>query len=243
MSEPLISLVIPAYNEAVLLPRLLDSVQRARTAFHAGAAAIEVIVADNGSTDATVEIARAHGCRIASTPVRRIGAVRNAGAALACGTKIAFVDADASIHPDSFNEIERLLHTGRYVAGATGVALERWSAGIACTYVVLVSFVWLTGMDTGLVFCRREDLAAVGGYRENMRFAEDVMMLVDLRRLGRKRGQKLVRARRIKAIGSMRKFDEHGDWHYFALMGGGILRGLGLKDTDRFSEYWYKPRR
>ena len=43
--------------------------------------------------------------------------------------------------------------------------------------------------------------------------AEDVDMLVRLRRLGRARGQKLVRLRGVKTITSSRKFDRHGDWH------------------------------
>ena len=48
-----ISLVIPAYNEAELLPRLLDTVDTARQCYRHGATAVEVIVADNGSTDRT----------------------------------------------------------------------------------------------------------------------------------------------------------------------------------------------
>jgi hypothetical protein len=50
---PRFSLVIPAYNEEACLPRLLDSVDCARGAYAGGAGAIEVIVADDGSTDAT----------------------------------------------------------------------------------------------------------------------------------------------------------------------------------------------
>jgi glycosyltransferase involved in cell wall biosynthesis len=65
MTPPQVSLVIPAWNEAALLPRLLDSVDVARRrwieAGHA-ADAIEVILADNGSTDATVRIASERGC-------------------------------------------------------------------------------------------------------------------------------------------------------------------------------------
>jgi 4,4'-diaponeurosporenoate glycosyltransferase len=64
--EPLIrvSLVIPARNEASLLPRLLDTVDTARARYQAGPGAVEVIVADNGSTDRTAEIARNRGCRV-----------------------------------------------------------------------------------------------------------------------------------------------------------------------------------
>ena len=53
----------------------------------------------------------------------------------------------------------------------------------------------------------------LGGYREEMFFAEDVRFLWDLRKLGRARGQRLVRARAAKVITSTRKFDRYGDWH------------------------------
>jgi glycosyltransferase involved in cell wall biosynthesis len=54
---PAISLVIPCYNEAALLPRLLASVDVARRAFSADPDAVEVIVADNDSTDGTAAVA------------------------------------------------------------------------------------------------------------------------------------------------------------------------------------------
>lgn len=60
------SLVVPAYNEERYLPRLLDSVDTARQAYRGGPAQVEVIIADNASTDATARIARERGCRMAA---------------------------------------------------------------------------------------------------------------------------------------------------------------------------------
>jgi len=56
--EVVVSLIIPAYNEAELLPRLLDTVDESRRRFHRGPEAVAVIVADNRSTEATAAIAR-----------------------------------------------------------------------------------------------------------------------------------------------------------------------------------------
>lgn len=75
-----ISVVIPAFNEARYLPRLLDDVAEARRRYRRGAESVEVVVPDNGSTDATVSIAAAHGCVIAPVSKRVIAAVRNGGA-------------------------------------------------------------------------------------------------------------------------------------------------------------------
>lgn len=239
---PRFSVVIPAYNEAALLPRLLDSLERARERY-AVPDAVEIIVADNQSTDATAAIAAARGCRVATIDKRVIAAARNGGAALAQGEILAFIDADSSVHPQTFAAIDQALASGRCVAGATGVTMERWSAGIALTYACMLPSIWLTGMDTGVVFCRRADFAAVGGYDESRLLAEDVMFLLSLRRLGRGRGQKLVRARGAKAITSTRKFDEFGDWHFFGLMWQGLRHQL-KGDLGSFADrYWYKPRR
>jgi len=239
---PRFSVVIPAYNEARLLPRLLDSLARACTTY-ALPDLIEIIVTDNQSTDATAELARARGGAVVNVEKRVIGAVRNGGAAIARGDILCFVDADAQVHAATFQAIDAALASGRCVAGATGATMERWSAGIVLTYATLWPMVWLTAMDTGVVFCRREDFEAVGGYDESRLVAEDVMFLVALKRLGRRRGQKLMRLRSVKVIASTRKFDEFGDWHYFGLMWQGARHLMRRGDQAFTDRYWYKPRR
>lgn len=232
-----LSLVIPAYNEAKLLPRLLDSVDAARARY---AAPMEVIVADNASTDTTAALAAARGCVVAPVAKRVIGAARNGGAAKARGELLCFIDADSVVHPESFNAIDAALSDPRIVAGATGVRLERWSTGIAVTYAMMVPIIWLLGIDTGIVFCRRADFEAIGGYDESYTFAEDVIFLLALRKLGRARRQRLTRLRPVKAIASTRKFDKHGEWHYFTILaktaGGKAVR------SEFARKYWYADR-
>lgn len=239
------SLVIPAHNEERLLPRLLDSVDVARARWRHGPAAIEVIVADNLSKDRTATIAEERGCRVVQVEERRIASVRNGGAAVAEGEILCFIDADSQVHPDTFNAVEESLATGRVVAGATGVYMERWSLGIALTWALFMPMVWLTRMDTGVVFCRREDYLAIGGYDERRFFAEDVQFLWDLRRLGRKRKQRLTRLRTVKALGSTRKFDLHGDWHYFSDLFRLVPKMLWSPraSSDFANKYWYGEQR
>jgi glycosyltransferase involved in cell wall biosynthesis len=130
------SLVIPAYNEAVFLPMLLDSVDVARTHYSGGREAIEVIVGNNMSTDTTAEIALTHGCIVTLIEKRMIAAARNGGAKLATGEIICFIDADSRIHPDTFNAIDRTLSAGDVVVGTTGINPESWSLGIALTWMI-----------------------------------------------------------------------------------------------------------
>ena len=244
MDSPRLSLVVPAFNEAAFLPRLLDSVEAARLRYRRGAGAVELLVADNGSTDATAALAAERGCRVVREERRVIAAARNAGARAARGEILAFTDADGRIHPETFNAIEDALGTGKVVAGATGVKMERLSPGIAAAYAILVPMVWVTGMDTGVVFCRREDFVAVGGYNEDKLFGEDVQFLLDLRRLGKARGQKLARITSVKAVASARKFDEHGEWHYVAMLARFAAWSLfSPRRMRRFARnYWYEGR-
>jgi glycosyltransferase involved in cell wall biosynthesis len=244
MNTVLLSLVIPAYNEAAFLPRLLATVKNAREQFRYGADKIEIIVSDNGSTDETIRIATDAGCRIARAEPRCIAAARNAGAAIARGEVICFVDSDAQIHPETFNVVYDFMQRPDVVGGATGVRPERWSVGIALTYAILVVVAAATRLDTGLVFCRRWDFVTIGGYDETMKFAEDVRFHADLWRIGRKRGARLVRASKAKSIFSMRKFDRFGDWHYFPMMAKAPWYLLNQRAGDTLAErYWYAPGR
>lgn len=242
--EPDLSLVIPAYNEERYLPRLFASLADARGRYAEAGGLLEVIVADNQSTDATARIAAASGARVVHVEERRIAAARNGGAGAARGRFLAFLDADTvRIHPDTFAAVQAALEDSRVVGGATGCTLERWSVGLAVTYAMMMPLIWITGFDTGLVFCRREDFVAIGGYPNELRLAEDLAFLSRLWRLGRQRGQRLRRLRDRKVVASTRKFDEHGDWHFFGLMARGPALLFGAR-FDRFADrYWYRPNR
>ncbi len=237
-----ISLIVPAYNEELLLPRLLDSVDAARAAY---GHEIEVIVADNASTDGTAALARARGCRVVQVERRSIAAARNGGAAAARGEILAFTDADGRIHRRTFVAIERAIASGRVVAGATGGLFDRWSPGLLATFVLFAPIAFVTGFDTGVVYCRRDDFARVGGYDESRLYAEDVAFLLALRRHGKATRRRLARPWGARTIVSTRKFDRWGDWHFFTRMpaaGWRVLRDPASA-TEFARDYWYRPER
>ena len=239
------SVIIPAYNEEQYLPRLLESIEVARSNFSAGRETIEVIVADNDSTDRTAEVAAAHGAFVVTVKKRRIAAARNGGGRAARGEIVCFIDGDSAVHPQTFEVIDKAMSSGRYVGGATGIKLERMSLGLLAAYCMCMPLVALVGIDTGVVFCRREDFDAVGGYDEDRLYAEDVLFPLALRRLGRQKGQRLTRLPKVKALGCTRKFDQFGDWHYFWMMGHALKSWVtGNWNDERLAErYWYNSGR
>jgi glycosyltransferase involved in cell wall biosynthesis len=247
---PRFSVVIPAHDEEACLPRLLQPLDTARRAHAGGAGAIEVIVVDDGSADRSADIARERGCRVIAIDARRMAKARNAGARAAAGDVLAFVDADSRIHPDTFNEIDRLLGDARIVGGTSGAVFERRSAGLWCTQAALAllgvaargwSGLTHPAMDTGVVLCRRADFATVDGYRERYAWGEDVWPLFDLRRLGCRTGRRLAGATASPAVFSTRNFDRYGDWHYFTLpfrLSWDLIRRRG----ETAQRYWYDAR-
>jgi glycosyltransferase involved in cell wall biosynthesis len=239
--RPRISLVVPAFDEERLLPALLDSIVEARRHF---AGTVEVVVADNGSRDRTAEIARTSGALVVQVAPRLIAAVRNGGARAARGELLAFIDADSTIHPRSLVAIDRALRDPQQVGGTTGVTFDRRSWGITAAQLLFEPMSWATRMRPGIYFCRREDFWAIGGYDERLSFAEDVKLLVDLRRLGRTRGQRLSAPRGVRAVTSARKFERHGDFHWLWLfLRGGWSLATGRPPSRALRDYWYPERR
>lgn len=242
-SAPRFSVVIPAYNEARYLPRLLDSIEVARAAYGAAPDAIEVIVADNASTDGTATIAAERGCRVARQPIRVISAVRNAGAAIARGHVLAFIDADSELHPNTFQAIDEALEHD-VIGGATGVTMDRWNPGILMIFTIQELAGRLTGWDTGLVFCRRADFEAVGGYDENVMYSEDFAFYGALRQFARPRRQRFVRLRGVRAVTSARKFEQFGNlkWPLANLTVLGLTAIHARRARALVERYWYRAR-
>jgi glycosyltransferase involved in cell wall biosynthesis len=94
MPEPAVSVVIATRNRAALLADALASLRA-----QVGIPGCELVVVDNGSTDATATVAREGGalCVAVAEPNRALA--RNAGVAAASGTIVLFVDDDVVVPP------------------------------------------------------------------------------------------------------------------------------------------------
>ena len=102
MTTPLVSVVIPCFRQAHLLPEALASV------FAQTHPAVEAVVVNDGSDDNTDEVARGYGSRIVYVAQKNAGLprARNAGTAVAGGKYLLFLDADDMLHERA---VERLV--------------------------------------------------------------------------------------------------------------------------------------
>src|SRR5262249_53890098 len=93
---PLISCIVPAFNAGRFLRETVTSIT------NQSYAPIEVIVADGGSDDDSLDIARSHGDGVRIVAERGLApaATRNLGARAARGEFLAFLDADDLWHRD-----------------------------------------------------------------------------------------------------------------------------------------------
>ncbi|MGW9494926.1 glycosyltransferase family 2 protein [Streptomyces prasinus] len=88
-TAPDVDVVLPCLNEAEALPWVLERIPPGWRA----------LVVDNGSTDGSAEVARAHGATVVPEPRRGFGAACHAGLTAATADVVCFCDGDASLDP------------------------------------------------------------------------------------------------------------------------------------------------
>jgi glycosyltransferase involved in cell wall biosynthesis len=241
MTEPTLSIIVPAWNEEKHLGHTLASLQQAVAVYQRERnATAEILVVDNNSADATAEVARRHGARVVFEPVNNIARARNAGARAARGRFLAFCDADNRVTENIFVLIHDQLSDPGIVGGGTWIEPERKNLKVRFFYFLWRIYVRLSRVGVGLMHCRREDFQTIGGYDETIYAAEDVQFAYDLRKLGQPRGQNFNLLRDGWIITSTRKIDQTPIGTMIAKL---IGFGFGLQRKIRskqYCEHWYE---
>jgi len=203
-----VSVIIPAKNEESYIKSGLSAISVAKSEFnkHYPNSAVEVILADNCSTDKTVEVCYGLVDKIITTDAHSIAGVRNAGAAAATGEILIFIDADSQMHYNTFVYIYELLANTDISAGCPEVLADcklnyMWSF---CLKLLNLYFK-IINSGGGLYFCRVEDFKAIGGFNENLYAGEDLDFVKRIKKQLKTSGFRFKAVGSIPILTSMRK--------------------------------------
>jgi glycosyltransferase involved in cell wall biosynthesis len=178
---PLFSVIIPTYNRRKWLLRCIGSVHAQRFTDY------EIVVVDDGSTDGSIEALAELGGRIRLIKQQNRGpaAARSAGARVAVGEYIAFLDSDDRWFPWTLSTLaaaaERFGHPAWLYGGGVvanqfvepTVSEAPFSARFFKDYVQAALLEGLMPLPTGVAISRALFVDS-GGFRETMRVAEDL---------------------------------------------------------------------
>jgi rSAM/selenodomain-associated transferase 2 len=175
----LLSVIIPAWNEAEQIEAVLQSLQTLRQQGH------ELILVDGGSDDDTRRIAAPWVDRLLQVPRGRARQLA-AGAAQARGDWLWFLHADTLVSAEVLAALLHILHTGSGAWGRFDVRLsgQRWPLRIIERLINLRSR--LSGIATGdqALFMHRDLYRRVGGWPQ-IPLMEDVALSRALKRIAR----------------------------------------------------------
>jgi glycosyltransferase involved in cell wall biosynthesis len=174
-----ISVLIPAYNAAKHLPRTLASV------FSQTCQDFEVVVADDGSTDQTVEVLKSYGDRVRWATQQHQGqaAALNLAVSMAQGEYVAYFDADDTMRPeklevqarclDEHPEVDVVYSADSYYWPARLRGVRKWSNPLDAFRLLQDCFILRT-----TVMHRRACLDALGPFKVRITGSDDWDMWV-----------------------------------------------------------------
>jgi glycosyltransferase involved in cell wall biosynthesis len=175
-----IGVVMPAYNAEQWIRRAIDSVLDQSNSNWS------MVIVDDGSSDATAEIAGAitdQRVRLVRQANGGVSAARNRGmneVLHGCVDALIFLDADDWLAPDAFARLSAVLESSPGSVGAVGAALhvDTGHHHVPPSGDILERFLAFPRFGTGAVLLRLSAVQAAGGFDSRLTFGEDWEFLV-----------------------------------------------------------------
>jgi rSAM/selenodomain-associated transferase 2 len=206
--KPVLSIVIPALNEAAGIEGTLQALQPLRLR------GVELVLADGGSSDSTPTLAQTWVDAVVDAPRGR-ALQMNAGAARARASVLLFLHADTRLPPladvlvlQAVQRSDKGACWGRFDVRIEG---RPWMLRVVAVLMNLRSRA--SGIATGdqAIFITREAFERVGGFPEQV-LMEDIEISRRLKRLGRPA------CLRARVCTSGRRWEQRGVWRTIVLM-------------------------
>ncbi|MFN7917489.1 MAG: glycosyltransferase [Vicinamibacterales bacterium] len=173
MTSTALTFIVPVRSDARRLSRCLASIHDT-----CGSQPYELIVADNGSTDDSADVARAAGARVLALPGLRVSVVRNTAAAEARSPLLAFIDADHALAPSWMPAALAMMADGSVTAAGAqyhpppdGTWVQRMYDRLRRHKPGTHDTGWL---PSGNLVVRAEAFARLGGFDTALETCEDV---------------------------------------------------------------------
>lgn len=198
-----LSIIIPTLNEEDYLPLLLESIKRQQCNFD-----YEIIVADAGSKDKTLEIAKRFGAKVIKGGLPAKG--RNEGAKVAQGNLLLFLDADTKLPENSLKKLlaefeERKLDISSCLLQPFGSSkMLRFLYNLFYNLPILIMEKILPHA-AGFILIKKELYQKIGGFDEKIKLAEDHSFARKAAKFGR-----FGILRSAKIFYSQRRFEKEG---------------------------------
>ena len=199
----MLSIIIPTLNEEKHLPLLLESIKKQNFLDY------EIIVADAGSKDKTIEIAKKYGCKIVPGGLPAKG--KNEGAKIAKGDLILFLDADMVLPSNFFENFlrefkKRNLDIVSFPVTLKGNKFDKLAYGVY-NYWARATQKFLPHAAQ-VILVKKEVHQAVKGFDEEIKLAEDHAYARKAKKIAKyaflKTGPVLTSARRFEKDGSVK---------------------------------------
>lgn len=208
------SIIVPALDEEKRIRACLESI-----AAQGGGHSLEIVVADSGSTDGTVAIAREYADAVIECGARGTALARNAGARLARGDVLVFIDSDTVALPGYLEAVHGAFLDPRLLAASCAFRFTARSPKLLAaeyitnTYYTLRSAFHATTLPGFNMCVRRDAFERIGGFR--LCHLEDLDMSMKLRAAGRTRylprRMVVTSSRRLEQDGVLATLRYYGD--------------------------------
>jgi glycosyltransferase involved in cell wall biosynthesis len=233
-----LSIIIPAYNESVHIEETIRSVQHSIE--NTQLQPFEIIVSDDDSTDDTGQLAKDCGAIVIKSGKRNIGATRNVGASIAKGEYVVFLDADTTVSPPLFQELETAIQKNKVIGGGTPV---QWNPPTKSFLGYIILKIWnnvsrLFKIPAGsFFFVKKEVFQHVKGFDEEFYATEELHLALKLK----KHGQLTIL--KTPVYTSPRKLYQFTMIEYAAFFMRSAIRPFSTLKNRKHLKIWYERRR